>query len=236
MTATATGLWLTSYLEPLAPFLARPDVTDIWINRPGEVWIETLGGGIECLDVPLVTETSLTRLIRQIAAASAQAINRAHPILSASLPSGERVQAIMPPATRGHIAFVIRKFGVSAMRLDDYEQQGAFDTSHVIDGAVTKAPSAIFVGSDNPMQLLRDAVRARRNILVSGGTSSGKTTFLNALLAEVPAHERLILIEDTPELKVSHGNLVGLLAVRGEMGEAAVTPEELLIASLRMRP
>ena len=83
---------------------------------------------------------------------------------------------------------------------------------------------------------MRDAVIQRRNILISGGTSSGKTTFLNALLREIPSEERLILIEDTPELRFDHPNSVGLLAVRGHLGEAAVTAEDLLIASLRMRP
>jgi type IV secretion system protein VirB11 len=88
----------------------------------------------------------------------------------------------------------------------------------------------------NPKFLLRQAVRQRKNILISGGTSTGKTTFLNALLREVPTSERLILIEDTPELQISHANAIGLLATRGSLGEADVSAEDLLIASLRMRP
>lgn len=80
------------------------------------------------------------------------------------------------------------------------------------------------------------AVRSRRNILHSGGTSTGKSTFLNALLAEVPADERLILIEDTPELALRHDNAVGLIAARGDLGESLVTADDLLNASLRMRP
>ncbi len=84
--------------------------------------------------------------------------------------------------------------------------------------------------------MLRFAVHDRRNVLVCGGTSSGKTTFLNALIAEIPAGERLILIEDTPELRVGQPNMVGLLAARGGLGEAQVSPEDLLIAALRMRP
>lgn len=83
---------------------------------------------------------------------------------------------------------------------------------------------------------LRDAVIARRNIIISGGTATGKTTFLNALLKEVPANERLILIEDTPEIRVSHANAVGLVGIKGRLGEASVTPDDLLQASLRMRP
>ncbi len=84
--------------------------------------------------------------------------------------------------------------------------------------------------------LLSEAVRQRKTILISGGASTGKTTFLNALLQEIPADERLILIEDTPELRLVHANAVGLIAVRGSLGEAEVTAEDLLIASLRMRP
>ena len=83
---------------------------------------------------------------------------------------------------------------------------------------------------------LRTAVRTRRNILVSGGTATGKTTFLNALIREIPVEERLITIEDTPELRVPHANAVGLLAVRGDLGEAPVTANDLVSASLRLRP
>jgi type IV secretion system protein VirB11 len=84
--------------------------------------------------------------------------------------------------------------------------------------------------------MLAAAVRGRRNILVSGGTSTGKTTFLNALIREIPEDERLILIEDTPELQVRHDNVVGLLAARSALGEAEVTANDLVAASLRMRP
>ena len=85
-------------------------------------------------------------------------------------------------------------------------------------------------------QFLREAVRSRANILIAGGTSSGKTTFLNGLIAEIPAHERLIFIEDTPELRMAHENAVGLIAARGGLAEAEIGSEDLLIAALRMRP
>lgn len=83
---------------------------------------------------------------------------------------------------------------------------------------------------------LRQAVRARKTIIISGGTSTGKTTFANALIKEIPADERLIFIEDTTEIRIGHSNAVGLLAVRGNLGEASVTTDDLLVASLRMRP
>ena len=84
--------------------------------------------------------------------------------------------------------------------------------------------------------MIKDAVISRRNILISGGTSTGKTTFLNSLLAEIPPYERLVLIEDTAEMHLKHENAVGLLAARGDLSEARVSAEDLLIAALRMRP
>ena len=83
--------------------------------------------------------------------------------------------------------------------------------------------------------VLRDAVQRRRTILISGGTSTGKTTFLNAMLREIPPHERVVLVEDTAELRLPGANGVGLIAVKGELGEAKVTANELLQAALRLR-
>ena len=230
------NVYLESCLAPFAGHLARADVTDIYINGPGELWIETLGGEIERHAAPELTEALLLRLARQVAAVTAQGISREHPILSATLPTGERVQVVIPPATRGSIAIAIRKHGVSGLVLEDYRASGAFDRVDMATAAEAEArPRMDAMGSD-PMTLLRDAVKARRNILISGGTSSGKTTFLNALLKEVPLEERLILIEDTPELQIAQENAVGLITARSKLGEADVSAEDLLIASLRMRP
>lgn len=226
MTADGTGIWLQACLAPLARFLERNDVTDLHINRPNEVWIERLGGITERFDVDDLSEAVLLRLARQIAAVTSQGINRKNPLLAARLPSGERVQVALPPATRVHVAISIRKHVVSTPTLESYEVA----RSTCDDGPGTQSVTA------GPASLLREAVHSRRNILVAGGTSTGKTTFLNALLQEVPPSERLILIEDTPELQVPHKNVVGLVAVRGSLGEADVTAEDLLIASLRMRP
>lgn len=238
MSAPVANLWLESCLAPLAPYLAREDVTDLYINRPGEIWIEALGGGIERHEAGHLTDVLLGRLARQVAAVTAQGINREHPILSAALPSGERIQIVIPPATRGHIAIAIRKHAISQMRLEDYRDRGAFAQTPVVSGDMPdrRADTGKTDPAVDPMELLREAVLSRRNILISGGTATGKTTFLNALLAEVPSHERLILIEDTPELRMPHLNGVGLLCARSALGEAAVTAEDLLIAALRMRP
>lgn len=236
MNAPAGNVYLHSCLAPLAEWLALPDVTDLYINRPGELWVERHGAAPQCLPAPELTRDLLARLVRQIAALSAQGISREHPLLAASLPSGERVQAAIPPATRGEIAIAIRKHVVADIALDAF---AAPDT-----GLAPLAPLAApggerrFVAADpaRAPDILREAVRTRRNVLISGGTSSGKTTLANALIKEIPTAERLILIEDTPELKLVHPNAIGLIAARGALGEAAVTAEDLLIASLRLRP
>jgi len=233
------GVYLRACLAPLADALERPDVTDIFINRPCELWIETLGGNLERHVNPALDEATLGRLARQLAALTHQGVSREHPLLSATLPDGSRVQVVTPPATRGPLALAVRKHVAPQLRLHDYVNSGAL-TKAVADGfrpalrAVPKPEDKL-----DPQgfgDLLAEAVSSRRNILVSGGTSTGKTTFLNALLAEIPADERLILIEDTPELQVPHENHVGLIAVRGDLGEAQVTADDLVAASLRMRP
>lgn len=232
-------VYLRSYLAPFNNILARPDVTDIYVNRPGEIWSESLGGKIERHDAPELNDTVLLRLAQQIAAFTHQGISREHPILSAALPGGERIQIVIPPATRGGIALAIRKQVVADMALSDYEAAGAFKA--ICQGAVSKTDQGSVelkadLDAGNITGLLSRAVKGRRNILVSGGTSTGKTTFLNALIREVPAEERLIFIEDTPELHMRHANVVGLLAARSALGEATVSTDDLLNASLRMRP
>lgn len=225
MNAPRTGIWLEACLAPLAPYLEQHDVTDLHINRPNEVWIERIGGTTERMDVADLSETTLLRLARQIAAVTSQGINRTNPLLAARLPSGERVQVAIPPATRARVAISIRKHVVAAPSLESYAVSSIGSR-----GSQPVSPP------EGHAALLKDAVLRRQNILVAGGTSTGKTTFLNALLKEVPKSERLILIEDTPELQIAHDNAVGLVAVRGSLGEADVTAEDLLIASLRMRP
>lgn len=229
-------VYLDTFLAPLAPFLSQDDVTDIYVNRPGQLWTERLGGQIECHEAPGLTARVLDRLARQVAAHCAQGISREHPLLAANLPDGSRIQIILPPATRGDVALAIRKHVMADLTLGDMRRMGSLEGVRIASGSRPIERPFDPETFETVEDLLRAAVLQRRTILVCGGASTGKTTMLNALLAEIPRDERLILIEDTPELRLTHPNAVGLVAARGSMGEAEVTPEDLLIASLRMRP
>nr|WP_320076623.1 P-type DNA transfer ATPase VirB11 [Novosphingobium ovatum] len=231
------GDYLQAWLSPLLPLMARDDVTDLFINRAGEVWVETIGGAIERQAMDDLDEARLWRIARQIAAANHQGISREHPLMGATLADGSRVQVVAPPATRAGMAIAIRRHVAARMRLGDYARAGGLGDV-VVARAGLRAPVPPPPQGDGAALAawLAQIVRDRRNVLISGGTSSGKTTFMNALIAEIPLEERLILIEDTPELMMAHPNAVGLLAVRGAMGEARVGVEDLLQAALRLRP
>ena len=235
----AAGVYLRTYLAPLAPWLDRPDVTDILVNRPGEVWFEALGQGLTRAEAPALNETVIMRLAGQIAAAGHQGVNRANPILAASLPTGERVQVVLPPATRRHPALAIRKQVTADLSLQDYARAGAFADTWVegdVQPDAAERELDALLKAHALERFFQTAVRARKNILISGGTSTGKTTFLNALMREAPASDRLLVIEDTAEVRLTQANAVGLLAVKGALGEARVGVADLLQAALRMRP
>lgn len=229
--------YLDVYLSPFLEQLKRPDITDLYVNRTGEMWVETLGGTSQRISDSNISEAQLWRLARQVASISHQGISREHPLLAARLPDGARVQIVAPPATRGGLVLAIRKHVSADLSLVDYEDAGAFnptrgeDEEQDEDTELERLYHQRLWGG-----FLRLAVRSRKTILVSGGTSTGKTTFLNALLKEVDYSERLVFIEDTPELVIPHDNAVGLVAVRGTLGETMVSAEDLLIASLRLRP
>jgi type IV secretion system protein VirB11 len=229
-----TGIYLQTYLAPFEPWLARPDVTDILVNRAGELWIEESDGTMTCVPAPDVTETALLRLARQIAAASHQGVNREQPLLSATLPNGARVQIIAPPATRDGLALAIRKHTISDLSLDELAASGVFACAS--GGWRADKELSLLLNRGDLNSLLKAAVRHKQTIVISGGTSTGKTTLLNALVREIPCNERLIIIEDAPEVRLDHPNSIGLIATRGDQGEARVDADDLLRASLRMRP
>jgi type IV secretion system protein VirB11 len=235
----SVNVYLSAYLSPLSPWLSRPDVTDVLVNRAGEVWVETAGGAMTREPADQLDETALQRLARQIAAASHQGVNREQPLLSATLPDGARVQVVAPPATRGGLVLAVRKHQISDLSVSDLARDGLFDAAARVNHVKLKEADAeleALLAADDIGGFLRAAVRRRKTIVISGGTGSGKTTLLNALVKEIDRSERLLVIEDAPEVRLDHPNSVGLVAVRGELGEARVDADTLLAAALRMRP
>ena len=221
------SVYLDAYLAPFQRWLDVDTITEILVNRPGEVWIEDAAHpGMQRIEAPEIDDRLVQRLAEQVARVSHQGINREHPLLGATLPDGARVQFCGPPAARRHWAMAIRRHRRLDLPLDAYDS-GPLGGEHRPDMPDAQA---------QPIAFLREAIRQRRTILISGGTSTGKTTFLNAMLGEIPRGERVILVEDTPELRLPGENGVGLVAVKGELGEAKVTANELLQAALRLRP
>ena len=221
------SVYLDAYLAPFRPWLERETVTEILANGPGELWVEDAAHrGMQRIDLPELTDQLLQRLAEQVARVSHQGINREHPLLAATLPDGARIQMCGPPATRRHWAMAIRRHRLLDLPLDAYDR-GPIET---------RAEPALPDPQAEPIAFLREAIRRRRTILISGGTSTGKTTFLNAMLHEIPAQERVVLVEDTAELRLPGANGVGLIAVKGELGEARVSSADLLQAALRLRP
>jgi type IV secretion system protein VirB11 len=232
------GVYLRTYLAPFAPWLERADVTDILVNKPGEIWIDG-AKGFERIAAPDVTDQMLQRLAQQIAAHTSQGVSREHPLLAATLPDGARVQVVTPPATRQHVALAIRKHVVQDLTLKDYEAGGAFANAKRAGAglkSVQDADLGQMLDRGDLTGFFSQAVKQGRNIIISGGTGTGKTTFLNALLKEIPDTDRVLVIEDTPEVKLQHPNAIGLVAVGSELGETQIGIDELLRASLRMRP
>ena len=221
------GVFLDAYLAPIHSWLVDERVTEILVQHPGEIWIESAGSpGMRRVPVPELDDVHLQRLAEQIARVGHQAINRERPLLATTLPDGTRVQVVAPSATRGNWAFAFRRHRLIDLPLDAYDR-----------GRLQSGPSTIDLDPMTaPIAFLRRAVAERKTILISGGTSTGKTTFLNALLREVPPGERIILVEDTAEIRLPGDNGLGLLATKGEMGEALVTTDDLIRAALRLRP
>ncbi len=233
-------VFLDRALASLRPWLDDDQVVEICANGPSTVWIERFGqSAMERHEVPQLTEQAIRHLAERVAGQSGQSVNEEHPLLSAALPSGERFQGVLPPATPAGGAFAIRKQVIKEMRLADYRRLGSF--KHVEsagEGVLSDTDLTLceLLDAGRIEDFIRLAVVSRYSILLSGGTSSGKTTFLNAILQEVPIDERIITIEDTREVRPIQENYLPLIASKGDQGEARVTVEMLLQASLRLRP
>lgn len=213
MTAQARSLKMlrTAFGPVLMAALSDPDVAEVMLNPDGRVWVDRLAGGLELTPHHLDAAEG-ERIIRLVAHHVGLEVDEARPRISAELPeTGERFEGLLPPIVRAP-SFAIRKPAVAVFTLDDYVAAGVMQA----DQAAT----------------LRTAVIERRNILVAGGTSTGKTTLVNALLAEMAGgQDRIILIEDTRELQCAAPNTVALRTRDG-----AVTLTDLVRSALRLRP
>ena len=233
-------VFLKQYLAIFENYINDPEISEICVNKPYEIWIEKRG--LQTMQRITHTEMStdvLKRLARLVASYSDQTIATKNPLLSATLPTGERIQIALPPVSKFGVALSIRKQMVQSLNLEHYDQNGSFENIDVTSDATScniNKDLRKHLENKEMRQFLTRAVTSKKNIIISGGTSSGKTTFLNALLQEIPSHERLITIEDAAEINPSQKNCLHLIASKGGQGQSAVTVQDLLEASLRLRP
>lgn len=223
---------LERHLEPLMPFLRRDGVTEICINQPGELFLEQ-GGVFTYYEVPELEYALLETLAGLIAEYNDKIFPA--PLLSGSLPSGERVQVVMSPACeKGKMVISIRRHQMRDMTLQDYEAKGAFDDLKVneAENLADEQLRRLFQNRDC-LEFIKLSIQSRKNILISGGTGTGKTTFLNACLKNIPMGDRLITVEDTREVRVIHKNTVHLLF---NEEDERITSLNIFKTCLRLRP
>jgi pilus assembly protein CpaF len=203
------------FLRPIAHLIQDPDITEIMVNGSGRVFVER-NGCLEAVVDVTVREQNLRVAVRNLARVLGDDISEERPLLDARLPDGSRVAAALPPVSLDGTTLTIRKFQSRHFSADELVRIGT------LTGA--------------QFDTLRRSIEARDNILISGGTGTGKTTLLNALAAFLPADDRLVVIEDTAELQLEASNLVRFEARREQPGIPAVTIRDLLRATLRHRP
>ena len=226
-------------VRALRPWLADPQVTELCINQPGVAYLESREGW-RCEALPFADFDWCRRFAKLIANATRQRVDDTSPLLSAALPGGERVQIVLPPATsRGCVAITIRRPSDQVWTLSQLAQRGLFRATRRATGELDATESELLALFEAQAYeaFMRLAVRARKNIVVSGPTGSGKTTCTKALIREIAPAERLITIEDAQELVLdAHPNHVRLFYSKDDQGLARVSPKQLLEACLRMRP
>ena len=235
--AESSALDLT--LRALRPILVDRHVTELCINRPGEAYVETRAGW-HCVPLAFASYAWCLGLAKLVANSTRQRIDAESPLLSAALPGGERIQLVLPPATTpGTVAITIRRPADAVWTLDELAERGVFRTTRRASEAPdeTEAELLKLLETRDYRAFMRLAVTSRKNILVSGPTGSGKTTFTKALIREIAGDERLITIEDARELVLDqHPNHVRLFYSKDDQGLARVTPKQLLESCLRMKP
>jgi len=203
-------------LGPVEDLLADESISEIMINGPADVFVER-AGRIERAATRFTSTQSLVGVIERLLQRTGRRVDESSPMVDARLPDGSRINVIVPPLALCGPALTIRKFGKRRLRLPDLVAAGTL--------------------SPDMASLLQLAVRMRRNIVVSGGTGTGKTTLLNCLSGLIPAGERIVTIEDSAELQLDHANLVALEARPcNAEGAGLVSIRDLVRNALRMRP
>ncbi len=204
------------FLAPIMPFMNDPDVSEIMINRPDEIYVERKGRLVKT-DAKFEDDEALLAAVRNVLQYTGRRMDPENPLIDSRLPDGSRVHVILPPLSRTGTCVTIRKFA-----------KVMFDAEHLVE-----------IGSWTPeaMEYIRICVLAEKNILVAGGTSSGKTCLLNVLSGFIPLDQRIVVIEDSAELELQQDNLISLETRppdRWNRGE--VTIRDLFRSSLRLRP
>lgn len=225
---------LERHLQPLLPFIETDGVTEICVNKPKEIYVEKNGIFLRH-EMPELEYGFLESLASLIAEFNNK--NFPSPLLFGSLPTGERIQFVMQPACEpGKIICSIRRHQMKDLLLNHYQENGAFNQ-------LIKQQRKLNVGTDNDLKMLyknkdilnfiKLAISIRKNILISGGTGTGKTTFLNACLKCIPNEERLITVEDTREVSIKQPNAVNLLF---NENDERITALNIFKVCLRLRP
>src|SRR5271170_5101636 len=233
------GSALSLTLRALRPLPANSDVMELCINRPMEAFIETRDGWHR-EPLPFADFDWCCRLAKLVANSTQQRIDATAPLLSASLPTGERVQIVIPPATTaGCVAIAVRRPADQVWSIEELARRGIFRGTRQCGRKLDDTEEELLrlLASSDYESFMRLAVRSRKNILVSGPTGSGKTTWTKALIREIPGDERLVTIEDAKELVLDrHPNHVRLFYSKDDQGVARITPKQLLESCLRMKP
>lgn len=204
------------FLEPIAPFLDDDSVTEIMVNGFRDIYIERRGR-LERTDAQFPSDDALLSAIHNIAQWVGREITEERPVLDARLPNGSRVHAIIPPSARTGSYLTIRKFSRTALTLDDFVRFGSL--------------------SEAGKEFLEICVRLHKNMLIAGGTGTGKTSLLGAVTTAIPEDERIVVIEDTSELRLNQEHCLYLEARHGDAaGRGALNVRQLFVNSLRMRP
>lgn len=207
---------LDYFLAPISVYMDDDSVTEIMVNRFDKIYIER-NGQLERTPARFESEDALMSAVHNVAQWVGRHIDLEHPVLDARLPGGSRVHAIIPPGCRNGTCLTIRKFKRGGLTLDDLVEWGSI------------SPSA--------REFLEICVRMKKNIVISGGTGTGKTSLLGALTFAIPAGERVIVIEDTAELRLVQDHTIYLEVQRpDEFGRGELSIRQLFVASLRMRP